>query len=55
MALTGRRAAADFHADATEELNHLLTPLAPADRERIRSAMATIIAAAGPAAAREPA
>ena len=41
---TGRRAAAAFHAEATEELNHLLAPLAPHDREHFRNAMATIIA-----------
>ncbi len=52
---TGRRAAAAFHADATEELNHLLTPLAPPDREHFHGAMATIIAGAGRVAAREPA
>jgi DNA-binding MarR family transcriptional regulator len=51
---TGRRAAAAFHADATEELSHLLSPLAPADREQFRGAMARIIAGAGHAAAGEP-
>ncbi len=44
---TGSRVAHAFHADATEELNRLLTPLAPAEREHFRSMMATIIAAAG--------
>ena len=43
----GRRAAVAFHADATEELNQLLTHLAPADREHFRSVTAQIIAAAG--------
>jgi DNA-binding MarR family transcriptional regulator len=52
---TGRRAAAAFHADATEELNRLLTPLAPADRELFGSAMAKIITPAGHAAGTEPA
>jgi DNA-binding MarR family transcriptional regulator len=41
---TGRRAARAFHADATAQLNDLLTPLAPADREHFRSAMAKVIA-----------
>jgi DNA-binding MarR family transcriptional regulator len=50
---TGRRAAAAFHADATEELNQLFTPLAPAQRERFRSAMATIIEGAGHTATTE--
>ena len=43
----GRRAAVAFHADATEELNQLLSPLAPADREHFRSMMTQIVAAAG--------
>lgn len=43
----GRRAAVAFHADATEELSQLLSPLAPADREHFRSMMAQIVAAAG--------
>ena len=43
----GRRAAVAFHADATEELNRLLTPLAPGDREHFRGVMAQIVAAAG--------
>ena len=42
----GRRAADAFHAEATEELNLLLTPLASAERERFCGAMATIIAEA---------
>ncbi|HET6920079.1 MAG TPA: hypothetical protein VFI46_11520 [Jiangellaceae bacterium] len=41
---TGRQAATAFHAEATEELNHLLSPLAPRDREHLRRAMAKIIA-----------
>ncbi len=45
---TGGRAAAAFHAEATEELNHLLSPLARHDREHFRSAIAKIIAASGP-------
>ena len=45
----GRRAAAAFHADETEELNQLLSPLAPADREHFRNMMAQIVVAAGPA------
>ena len=43
----GRRAAAAFYADATEELNQLLSPLSPADREHFRSVMAKIITSAG--------
>lgn len=43
----GRRAAVAFHADATEELNQLLSPLAPADREHFHSVMAQIVATAG--------
>jgi DNA-binding MarR family transcriptional regulator len=45
LTATGRRAAALFHAEATEELNHLLSPLAPRDREDFRCALAKIIAA----------
>ncbi len=41
---TGRQAATAFHAEPTEELNHLLSPLAPRDREHLRRAMAKIIA-----------
>jgi DNA-binding MarR family transcriptional regulator len=41
---TGRQAATAFHAEATEELDHLLSPLAPRDREHLRRAMAKIIA-----------
>lgn len=52
---TGRRAAAAFHAEATQELNHLLSPLAPPDREHFRSAMAKIIAGAGHTTTKEPA
>jgi DNA-binding MarR family transcriptional regulator len=43
----GRRAAAAFHADAARELDQLLLPLPPADREQFRSMMATIIGSAG--------
>ena len=34
-----------FHAEVTQELGHLLAPLAPHDREHFRNAIATIIAA----------
>jgi DNA-binding MarR family transcriptional regulator len=46
VALTdaGRRAATAFHADATQQLNDLLSPLAPDDHETFRSAMAKVIA-----------
>jgi len=42
---TGRGAAHAFHAEATQELGHLLAPLAPHEREHFRNAIATIIAA----------
>jgi DNA-binding MarR family transcriptional regulator len=41
---SGRRAATAFHADASGELNQLLSPLAPSDREHFRTALAKIIA-----------
>ena len=41
---SARQAAADFHADASAELNQLLSPLAPSDREDFRTALAKIIA-----------
>lgn len=41
---TGRRAAAAFHAEATAELEQLVSPLAPDDREHFRSIVAQIIA-----------
>jgi DNA-binding MarR family transcriptional regulator len=40
---SGRQAAAAFHADASAELNQLLSPLAPSDREDFRTALAKII------------
>jgi DNA-binding MarR family transcriptional regulator len=43
---TGRRAAAAFHAEATAELGHLVSPLPPDDREHFRTAIAKIIAGA---------
>jgi DNA-binding MarR family transcriptional regulator len=43
---TGRRAAAAFHAEATAELRHLVSPLPPDDREHFRIAIAKIIAGA---------
>jgi DNA-binding MarR family transcriptional regulator len=42
----GRRAAAAFHANATAELNHLVSPLPPDDRERFCTAIAKVIAGA---------
>jgi DNA-binding MarR family transcriptional regulator len=54
LTAAGRRAAVAFHADATEELNQLLSPLGPADREHFRSVMAQIVAAVGHAT-KEPA
>ena len=41
---TGRRAATAFHAEATEELNHLLSALPAAEREGFRRSIAKIIA-----------
>jgi hypothetical protein len=40
----GKQAATAFHGDVTVELEHLLAPLAPHDREQFRTAMAAIIA-----------
>jgi DNA-binding MarR family transcriptional regulator len=40
---SGRQAAAAFHADASAELNQLLSPLAPSEREDFRTALAKII------------
>ena len=53
---TGRRAATAFHADATEELNHLLSALPATDREGFRRFVAKIIAVyqARPAAEQSP-
>ena len=42
---SGRRAAAAFHADASAELDQLLSPLSPSDRGNFRTALGTIIAA----------
>jgi DNA-binding MarR family transcriptional regulator len=39
----GQRAATAFHSEVSVELGHLLSPLAPHDREHFRSAMAAII------------
>jgi DNA-binding MarR family transcriptional regulator len=46
---TGRRAAAEFHAEATAELEQILAPLAPAQRASFRTALAAITRTAGPA------
>jgi len=43
----GRRAAAAFHAEVTAELNQLLSPLAPPDRQQFRTAMAKITQSQG--------
>ena len=48
----GRQSAAAFHAEVTIELRHLLSPLAPKDREQFRTAMATITQSAGRTAGR---
>jgi len=44
---TGRRAAVAFHSEATAELEQLLSPLAPDDREHFHSAVGQIIAGCG--------
>ena len=44
---TGRRAAAAFHAEVGAELSGLVAPLAPAEREHFRAALAQIIAGHG--------
>ena len=41
---TGRRAATAFHAEATEELNHLLSALPATEREDFRRSIEKIIA-----------
>jgi len=43
----GRRTAAAFHIDLGAELSRLVAPLAPADREHFRGALAEIIAGRG--------
>jgi DNA-binding MarR family transcriptional regulator len=43
----GRRAAAAFHTEVGAELSRLIAPLAPADREHFRAALAEIIAGRG--------
>jgi DNA-binding MarR family transcriptional regulator len=40
----GRRSASAFHGDVTAELEHLLSPLTPRERDHFREAMAAIIA-----------
>jgi DNA-binding MarR family transcriptional regulator len=49
VALTdaGRRSAAAFHAEVTAELDHLLAPLSPGDRDQFRAAVAAIAQFAG--------
>jgi len=44
---TGRGAAATFHAEVNAELSHLLSPLAPQDREHFRNTMAEILEQSG--------
>jgi DNA-binding MarR family transcriptional regulator len=43
----GRRSAAAFHAEVTAALSQLLSPLAPQDREQLRTAIARITQSAG--------
>jgi DNA-binding MarR family transcriptional regulator len=52
---TGRRAATAFHAEATEELNYLLSSLPSRDREHFRRSMAKIIAGRQARPTEEPA
>jgi len=56
VALTdaGRRSAAAFHAEVTAELDQLLAPLSPGDRDQFRAAMTTIAQAAGQAGGSGP-
>ena len=56
VALTdaGRRSAATFHAEVTAELDQLLAPLSPGDRDQFRAAMTTIAQAAGQAGGSGP-
>jgi DNA-binding MarR family transcriptional regulator len=51
----GQRAATAFHGEVTAELEHLLLPLAPYDREHFRRAMAAIIAHCLAQTVRDPA
>jgi DNA-binding MarR family transcriptional regulator len=51
---TGRRSAAAFHAEVTAELNRLLTPLTPHDREHLSDAIAKIAEPIGQPAGRGP-
>ena len=51
----GRRAATAFHAEATEELNYLLSSLPSRDREHFRRSMAKIIAGRQARPTKEPA
>jgi DNA-binding MarR family transcriptional regulator len=46
----GRRSATAFHSQVTAELNQLLSPLPPKDREQFRTAMAKITQSAERAA-----
>jgi DNA-binding MarR family transcriptional regulator len=52
LTAAGRRSAAAFHAEVTAELNQLLSPLAPHDREQFQTAMAKITQSAGRTAGR---
>jgi DNA-binding MarR family transcriptional regulator len=51
----GRRAATAFRGEVAAELEHLLSPLAPHDREHFRRAMAAIIAQCRAQTLRDPA
>ncbi len=50
----GQRAASAFHGEVTMELEHLLSPLAPHEREQFRTAMAVIIAQCPARTLRDP-
>jgi DNA-binding MarR family transcriptional regulator len=50
---TGRQSATAFHAEATEELTHLLSALSATDREDFRRSIAKIIAVRQPRPASE--
>jgi DNA-binding MarR family transcriptional regulator len=51
----GKRAASAFHGEVTVELERLVSPLAPHDREQFRRAMAAIIAHCRAQTLRDPA
>lgn len=51
---TGRRQAAAFHAEVSAELDRLLAPLTPREREQFRRSMTKLLTRGHPAAADRP-